>query len=1578
MQNKTKQIFHRGLSFLLAALMFIGTLGIQSIPVLAADGTLDFQVGKQIAYGSYFTTEMFVDGSNTAYCVQPLKKTPLAGTYSYDLLGQDSALRKALYYLPGGYGYEKHIKEQYLSGWSDDNQYVIGHLVSAYVYAGYDAESGAFYGAPEDFISKAVEIANAIKGLPNPPESFRAFIIPSSTNQTVAGSWYQVPYGSIELYKSSGNASVSDGNLNYSLAGAQYGIFHGESQVATLTTNEQGYAKADNLEVLDDGDFYTIRELSASPGFAIDVESHNVSVTPEGTATVKVKEIPQNQPLDLLLQKLDADLGASKPQGSGSLSGAEFTVKFYTEQMDTDPAQSGKKPERTWIFKTDASGVIRFSKDFFVSGDDFYYASDGKTICLPLGTVTIQETKAPEGYQLNSAVFVQKITGDGNEETISIYHAPNVEDEVFRGGVKIQKRDSETNGTNPQGGASLANAVFTITTLNEQPVVVNGKTYEKGQAVLTLSTNEAGLASTVNNVLPIGHYRIDETTPPSGYLGEGTISREFDITKNGEIVDLTGENSSISNQIIRGGVKVQKRDSETGGTTAQGSASLENAVFTITTLNENPVFVNDKSYKNGEVVLTLKTNKSGVASTAKDVLPYGRYRIDEITPPSGYLGEGTISREFSITENEKIVDLTAKDTSILNKVIRGGVKIQKRDLETGSTTPQGGAELSGAEFTITSLNTQPVVVNGKTYEKDQVVLTLKTDEKGLAATASDALPFGRYRVDEVTPPTGYLGEGTLSREFSITENGKIVELTDENTSIFNQVIRGGIKIQKRDAETGEAAAQGGASLKDAVFTITTLNEHPVYINGKSYEKDQVVLTLKTDENGIASTEANTLPYGHYRIEETTPPSGYLGEGVIFREFDIRENGKILDMTEKEDSILNLPIRGDLEFIKVSDGDLSRLANVPFTITSKTTGESHTIVTDQNGYASTSAEWNPHTQNTNAGKTAQDGIWFGTSEPDDEKGALLYDTYILEEQRCESNEGMNLLKIEVEVYRNKVTVDLGTLTDDRITIGTTALEQESNSHFARPEKELTLIDTVEYEGLQKGTEYKITGTLMDAETGKEILIQDKPVTAETTFKAKKSSGSVKVKFTFDATALAGKTIVVFESLYQDDLKLAVHADLEDQDQTIYFPEIGTQAKDSDTGTQHSCADEEVTLIDTVSYSNLLAGEKYTLTGTLMDAETGKEIEIDGKPVTAASDFTPKESSGTTEVKFTFDASSLSGKTVVIFESLSYDGSEICSHKDLSDEGQTIFFPSLKTQAQNEQTGNQLSAPSEKVTIKDTVSYTNLIPGKEYTISGVLMDQETEKELLVNDKPVTAQETFTPETSDGSIALSFTLDASALAGKTTVAFETLKQEDKTVGVHADIKDEQQSVYFPKISTTAKDASDGDQTALIGTEVSIIDTVTYSNLVPGLTYKLTGTLMEQETGKAIEQDGTPVTAEVSFTPEKTSGTVDVTFTWNTSEFTGKSVVVFEKLFLVTGETEVLIASHEDLDDEGQTISLTNAPEETPPETPEESPKTSEPVKTGDTTNIGLYIAIAAVSLLVLISLGGYFFYRHRNRKE
>ncbi len=304
MVQNVKQFLHRLSTFALAVLVMAGALLSHVMPVHAADGTINYHAGAHIPYGSYSTSRMTFDGSNTAYCVEPKESTPPSGTYSYNLLGNSSPLRKALYYLNGGYGYDKHIKKQYLSGWSDDNSYVIGHLVVAYIYADYSASTGAFYGAPQNYIDKAVEVANAIKDLPAPPETFRAFIIPGRGSQTLVGSWYQVPYGYIELRKSSANAAVSDGNGNYSLKGAEYGIYKGEKQVAKLTTDQNGYAKSGELEAGN----YTVKELTAPKGYIVDVTVHNVTVEPEKLASLTVTEVPQNQPMDLLLQKLDKEM----------------------------------------------------------------------------------------------------------------------------------------------------------------------------------------------------------------------------------------------------------------------------------------------------------------------------------------------------------------------------------------------------------------------------------------------------------------------------------------------------------------------------------------------------------------------------------------------------------------------------------------------------------------------------------------------------------------------------------------------------------------------------------------------------------------------------------------------------------------------------------------------------------------------------------------------------------------------------------------------------------------------------------------------------------------------------------------------------------------------------------------------------------------------------------------------------------------------------------------------------------------------------------------------------------------------
>ena len=223
----------------------------------------------------------------------------------------------------------------------------------------------------------------------------------------------------------------------------------------------------------------------------------------------------------------------------------------------------------------------------------------------------------------------------------------------------------------------------------------------------------------------------------------------------------------------------------------------------------------------------------------------------------------------------------------------------------------------------------------------------------------------------------------------ITENGELAALSGSNQySVSDKVIRGGVKIQKRDLETKDTKAQGGATLKDTSFEIISLNDKAVLVDGKLYSKNEVVKTIHADIDGIATTDTDTLPYGKYRIEESKAPEGYLTDGAKPIEFAITENGKIVDLTDEVHSVYNQINRGDIEGVKIGDGTHKRLANVPFRITSKTTGESHVIVTDKNGQFSTSADWVSHKQNTNAGKSSEDGIWFGTSEPDDSKGALL--------------------------------------------------------------------------------------------------------------------------------------------------------------------------------------------------------------------------------------------------------------------------------------------------------------------------------------------------------------------------------------------------------------------------------------------------------------------------------------------------------------------------------------------------------------------------------------------------------------
>ncbi|EQE91263.1 LPXTG cell wall anchor domain protein [Clostridioides difficile CD104] len=668
-------------------------------------------------------------------------------------------------------------------------------------------------------------------------------------------------------------------------------------------------------------------------------------------------------------------------------------------------------------------------------------------------------------------------------------------------------------------------------------------------------------------------------------------------------------------------------------------------------------------------------------------------------------------------EAGKTATLKVSDTP---KVTDTLIELFKIDMETQKSNSQGNASLEGAEFTWNfyagyynknNLPAQPTRtwVTKTIAEKDSdgaihYITRLANAYKVSGDSfymqdGKNVLPLGTLTVEETKSPSGYLLEGAYMQAdgseeqikemylTQITEDGDLAVLSGSNQyHVSDKVIRGGVKIQKRDLETKDTKAQGGATLKNTAFEIISLNENAVLVESKLYKKNEVLKTIHTDIEGIASTSADLLPYGKYRLSEQKPPEGYLTDGAKPIDFEITENGKIVDLTDEAHSIYNQIKRGDIEGVKIGAGSHKRLADVPFRITSKTTGESHVVVTDDNGQFSTASDWASHKHNTNAGKTSEDGVWFGTSEPDDSKGALIYDTYIIEELRCESNKGFKLIPpFEIVISRNKVVVDLGTLTDEyekEITIHTTATSKDGEKTILAG-NDVTIIDTVKLDGLVKGTKYQLKGWQMLKKENAELLVGDKRVESDYTFVADDEAMKVEIAYTFNASALGGKNLVTFEELYdlsnpEEPVKVAEHKDIEDDGQTVLITEriikIHTTATDKD-GKKEIEAGKDVTIVDTVKLEGLEVGTKYQLVGWQMLKEENAELIINDKKV--ENDYTFTSDSETMEVKiaFTFDASSLGGKQFVTFEEL-YDLSnpdkpiKVTEHKDIEDDGQTV--------------------------------------------------------------------------------------------------------------------------------------------------------------------------------------------------------------------------------------------------------------------------------------------------------------------
>lgn len=294
------------------------------------------------------------------------------------------------------------------------------------------------------------------------------------------------------------------------------------------------------------------------------------------------------------------------------------------------------------------------------------------------------------------------------------------------------------------------------------------------------------------------------------------------------------------------------------------------------------------------------------------------------------------------------------------------------------------------------------------------------------------------------------------------------------------------------------------------------------------------------------------------------------------------------------------------------------------------------------------------------------------------------------------------------------------------------------------------------------------------------------------------------------------------------------------------EIGTKA--TVEGEKEVDPLDKVTLTDTVSYTGLVPGKEYRATGVLMDKETGEKLLVDGKEITAETVFVPETKNGSVDVTFIFDATGLHGKEIVVFEDLYRENVLLATHADINDEGQTVKIknPEIGTKATAD---GKKEITADKITITDVVSYTDLTPGKEYKLTGVLMNKATNDKLLIDGKEITAEATFTPKATTGEVEMTFTFDARELTVETeVVVFETLYRDGIEIAVHADIEDEGQTVKIlplhGSIMTTKVNADDPTD-KISGATFGVYSDADGDGIFNAKTDKLVGTLQEGDTG-------------------------------------------------------------------------------------------------------------------------------------
>ncbi len=1344
-------------------------------------------------------------------------------------------------------------------------------------------------------------------------------------------------------------------NPNFSLSGALYGVFltranaaNEVNAIAGFTTDADGKGKVTyvtgdltglntyKLEGLPQGKYF-VKELTPSLNCELDTNIYDVNVArnqnSEVTSSVISGENITIDPVQIEIRKQNAAGDVMANNGTFDLTGAQFTIKYwpYDNNMSYTPAQfiawaaQGWQPQRTWVFETKMENGeyrIRFSDFFKVDGDDLWY-DENNYPGIPAGWITIEETKAPDGFTLEGGKYYHR-KSDGTTETLDGNMLVVKIDDAGKLIVNNSKTADDTLVLNDSNVPKRADIEIRKTDENGDPI--EGVLFE----IKNNDTQEAHIVATDAD----GYYSTaasyQKHSVNTGYYDGG---KEYDGTKAG--IWFAKNTSGIDNRVS------EKADAY--GALCPGSYTVTELYCEATkgkqlddpqtyTVTGDETTVHTFSFENypapefSTVLLCTETGDHVVAQTTNATL------VDTVSYK--YLKANT---QYTLVSSLMEKDLTTKNvTPYLDQ--SGNPMVQTKTFTTSAT----GKYVSDDE-TVTFTGIDGTALPGKAivcYQKLYLGASVPADD-------AQALQYPGYPADV-----------------------KFFPMAEEDPNNAKQTVT---------AVTGETDAYFVDTTKTAnsVGTVTLIDEitYKGLIVGETYKATGYLYLIPENDPDdkvytdaeLESMRAKDAQGNYITASETFVAESVEGSVKVTFTFDATD---VVSETEREMVIFEdvSTVPGNIRVFThadVHDGR-QRVYFPKLKTTAKSINDRKEVLASEGKFIDTveikkivpnkdyTLEGVVMDRETKAplmlnGKELTATVKFTAPDGNKKRGvSTTVDVEFNIPAGCEDEfAGHQLVVFERLINEaGKIAAEHDDFDDEEqqlVTplIGTTMTDAKNGTHVSYPDETVELVDVVAYKGLLPGKSYVMDGKLYRKDTGKALLdVNGDEITASEEFIADADGeGEVSLTFTFNAKLLFMDkiSVVAFESCKSlpDRFEVAVHADIEDDSQTVDYPTVGTSAG----LVQKNKTENNVTIsvVDVLTYKNLNTNYTYVARGWLVD-QKGNKVVINSKEISAETTFKPTKKDGEVQVTFPdFVVNRYTRLSYVVFEEVYVvNGDEylVGEHKDLTDTLQTVSYhdEKMKTTLKDKVTGTHMAYPkNEVITLVDTVEYFGLIPGKEYTMKGVLHRRDNGKPLTdENGNEITAEADFiADESGKGVVAMTFTFNSSLLVKKPTsvVAFERCLTKPGKIEVcaHADIEDEDQTVDFPEVNTKASlsfEKAGGDTVTF-----SVADIVMFKKLSTEYSYTIKGWLVDKDGNKVVIND-VELSAEKTFTPVTSDGTVDMIFPeFSVPRYSKFSYVIFEEIYVNKVEedgtvTTKLIAEHKELTDSDQKVEYSLAP--------------------------------------------------------